>query len=131
MGGQYLMEPVSIRAKNPGAMWPGPVATKFGSREWWPCSGNNKIAVFPSYEQGGAAEFYLWATKYNLPLQDAIDKWSGHNSSDEYANFLLRHVPGLTLDTVISDDFLKSPMGLQFMKTQSQWEAGKPYPMTD
>ncbi len=126
------MEPVSIRTKNPGAMWPGSVATKFGSKEWIPCGGNNKCAVFPTFEQGAAAQFYLWFKSYSgMTLQAAIYKWSGHNSSDAYANFLTKHVPGLRMDDTITVDFLSSPKGLAFMKAQAQWEAGKPYPMTD
>ena len=126
------MEPVSIRIKNPGAMWPGAVATKFGSKEWIPCGGNNKCAVFPTFENGAAAQFYLWFKSYSgMPLQAAIYKWSGHNSSDAYAKFLTQHVPGLDLDDVISVEFLSGPKGLAFMKAQAHWEAGKPYPMTD
>jgi|SRR6185369_2337339 hypothetical protein len=126
------MEPVSIRTKNPGAMWPGPVATKFGSTEWIPCGGNNKCAVFSTFEQGAAAQFYLWATRYTqMTLADAIHKWSGHNSSPEYAAFMAKRIPSLTMDTVMTVAFLKSENGWRFMKAQSQWEAGKPYPMTD
>lgn len=126
------MEPVSIRTKNPGAMWPGTVATKFGSKEWIPCAGDNKCAVFPTFEQGAAAQFYLWATKYsNMSLSAAIYKWSGHNSSDAYAAFLGRRIPGLKMSDIITVDFLSGPTGLAFMKAQAQWEAGKPYPMTD
>lgn len=126
------MEPVSIRSKNPGAMWPGPVATKFGSKEWWPCAGNNKIAVFPTFEQGAAAEFYLWATKYSdMSLAAAIRRWSGENSPAEYAKFLQKRVPGVTLNTQLTPEFFQSEDGLKFMIAQSQWEAGKPYPMTE
>lgn len=113
-------------------MWPGPVSKKFGSTEWWPCAGNNKIAVFPTYEQGAAAQFYLWATKYsNMTLSEAILKWSGHNSSDAYAKFMAKRVPGITMDTFIHQQFLASPTGLEFMKAQAWWEAGMKYPMTD
>ena len=126
------MEPVSIRTKNPGAMWPGTVSKRFGSTEWIPCGGGNKAAVFPTYEQGGAAQFYLWAHNYSgMTLEAAIYKWSGHNSSPEYARFLSQHIPSLSMSTVITKDFLASPEGLTFMKVQAHWEAGKPYPMTD
>ena len=126
------MEPVSIRTKNPGAMWPGSVSKRFGSTEWIPCAGDNKCAVFPTFEQGAAAQFYLWATKYsNMTLSAAIYKWSGHNSSDAYAKFLSARIPGLTMNDKITDAFLSGPRGLAFMKAQAQWEAGKPYPMTD
>jgi hypothetical protein len=127
-----MTEPVSIRAKNPGAQWPGPISKKFGSTEWWPCGGNNKIAVFSTFEQGGAATLYLWANKYSdMPLSAAIYKWSGQNSSKAYADFLHKRVPEITLDTQITRALLNSPTGVQFMIAQSQWEAGKVYPMTE
>lgn len=113
-------------------MWPGVVATKFGSTEWIPCGGNNKCAVFPTFEQGAGAQFYLWFKSYSgMTLKDAIYKWSGHNSSDAYATFLAHKVPGVGMSVVITKDFLASSQGLAFMKAQSHWEAGKPYPMTD
>jgi hypothetical protein len=113
-------------------MWPGPVATRFGSKTWIPCGGNNKCAVFDTYVAGAAAQFYLWATKYsNIKLRDAIYKWSGHNSSPEYAAFLTKHIPGITMDTMLSPEFFRSEAGWKFMKAQAQWEAGQPYPMTD
>ena len=126
------MEPVSIRTKNPGAMWPGSVSQRFGSTGWIPCGGNNKCAVFPTFEQGAAAQFYLWATRYSpMKLSEAIFRWSGQNSSAAYTAFLSKRVPGITLDTVITRTFLESESGLLFMKAQAQWEAGQPYPMTD
>jgi hypothetical protein len=66
-----------------------------------------------------------------MTLQAAIYKWSGHNSSGAYADFLSRHVPGLSMSTVITRSFLASAQGRKFMAAQAQWEAGKPYPMTD
>lgn len=126
--------PVSIRCKNPGAMWPCALATQFGStsREMLKDAQHNQAAIFPTFEQGGAAQFALWAKNYTgKTLREAIEKWSGHNSSQEYAAQLAHHIPGLAMSTVISKGFLCSPHGLQFMKLQAQWEAGQPYPMTD
>ena len=59
-----------------------------------------------------------------------IRKWSGGNWSDSYADFLTSRT-GLTMGTPITLDLLASPAGLKLMKAQAQWEAGKPYPMTD
>lgn len=129
------MTAASIRTKNPSAMWPGPIATKFGSvsHEDLKDGQGNKIAIFPTFEQGGAAQFALWnsAGYKGKTLQDAIDKWSGHNSSNAYARSIAEHIPGLSLNTFITTSFLRSQNGLKFMKLQAQWEAGQPYPMTD
>lgn len=127
-----MPDPVSIRTKNPGAMWPGSVSRKFGSTEHEDLRDGNKAAIFPTFTQGAAAQFYLWAHSYSgLTLQSAIYKWSGHNSSSAYADFLSKHIPGLSMGDVITNEFLAGPKGLAFMKAQSQWEAGRPYPMSD
>lgn len=129
------MIPASIRNKNPSAMWPNPLATKFGSTSYETLHDGqgNKIATFPDYVHGGAAQFALWASKNYIgkSLRDAIKKWSGNNSPDAYAKSLAKAIPGLSMDTVITVDFLKSENGWRFMKVQAQWEAGQPYPMTD
>lgn len=127
-----MPEVVSIRTKNPGAMWPNAIATQFGSSSHEDLKDGNKAAIFPTFEQGAAAQFALWAKNYSgMTLQAAIYKWSGHNSSGAYADFLARHVPGLSMSTVITRSFLASQHGRSFMAAQAQWEAGKPYPMTD
>jgi hypothetical protein len=94
----------------------------------------NNIAVFPTKVMGAAAQIDLWRTSknyHNRRLQDAIHTWSGGNYVSSYMAFLMKRVPGLTPDTIIDDDFLKSGMGLAMMKAQAWHEAGKPYPMTD
>lgn len=126
------MEPVAIRTKNPGAMWPGSVSARFGSTSHENLADGNKAAIFPTFEQGIAAQFYLWKTKYaGLTLDQAIYKWSGHNSSKSYTNYLIRRVPGLTGKTVITEKFLSGPLGIEFMKAQARWESGTTYPVTD
>lgn len=127
-----MPEVVSIRTKNPGAMWPNAIATQFGSTSHEDLRDGNKAAIFPTFEQGAAAQFALWAKNYSgMTLQAAIYKWSGHNSSSAYANFLAQKLGGLGMETVITRSFLASRDGRAFMAAQAQWEAGKPYPMTD
>lgn len=126
-----MSEPVSIRTKNPGAMWPCAIATQFGSTSFESLADGNRAAVFPTCEQGAAAQFALWAKNYSgMPLQSAIYRWSGHNSSDEYATFIFSKTK-LAKTDVITRSYLSGPNGLVFMKAQAQWEAGRPYPMTD
>lgn len=134
-----MREPASIRYNNPGAMWGGSaLAKKWGAVQTVGLNdglgqGNN-IAVFPSMVKGAAAQIDLWHTSknyHNKRLQDAIHTWSGGNYVSSYIAFLIKRVHGLTPDTIIDDDFLRSGTGLAMMKAQAWHEAGKPYPMTD
>lgn len=134
-----MREPAAIRYNNPGAMWGGSaLAKKWGANQTVGLNdglgqGNN-IAVFPTKVKGAAAQFDLWhsSKRYNKKrLQDAIHTWSGGNWVTSYVKFLTDRCPGLTANTVIDDDFLKSEKGLALMKAQAWHEAGKPYPMTD
>jgi hypothetical protein len=123
---------VSIRTNNPGAMWGGKRAEKWGATDDLILKDgqNNHIAVFPTKVQGAAAQFDLWRANYTgLTLLAAIKKWSGGNSSPNYVAFLKKH--GVNFNDLITVDFLASPAGLSLMKAQAQWEAGTPYPMTD
>jgi hypothetical protein len=132
------MEPASIRYKNPGAMWGSALAIKWGaakkavSLKDGTGQGNN-IAVFPTYVQGMCAQIDLWrAPRYrNKPFNVGIKSWSGGNNVDSYVRFVLKRVPGMKADTIINDDFLRSPMGIAFLKAQAWHEAGKPYPAPD
>lgn len=126
--------PAAIRYKNPGAMWPNAIATKWGSTHWVQLmdAQRNKIAVFDDWVHGAAAQFDLWATKYTTgeTLKQLIDRWSGHNSPAQYVNFLQAQT-GASIDTVMTREFLASPAGWKLLKAQSRWEAGQPIPMSD
>lgn len=125
-----MADPASIRTNNPGAQWIGPVAREFGATDAVGLPGGNNAAVFPDPVAGAAAQFALLGRNYaNMPLSDAISKWSGGNSSQPYVDFLTKH--GVPADTVLTPEFLAGPGGLQFAKAQAHWEAGKPYPMSD
>jgi hypothetical protein len=128
-----MSDPASIRYKNPGAMWPGVRATKWGSTNYVTLNDGqgNKIAVFPTFVQGAAAQFDLWASNYTgMTLRAAIDKWSGHNSPSSYVSFLEKNT-GVGINTKVTRELLASPAGWKLLKAQSRWEAGKPIPMTD
>lgn len=129
-------EPASIRYNNPGAMWGGnKISRKWGERgnvalEDGTGQGNH-IAIFPDVVHGAAAQFDLWHHGYTgTTLKAAIRKWSGGNSSLAYMTFLEQHT-GLLANAVVNDALLASPTGIKLLKAQAQWEAGKPYPMTD
>lgn len=132
-----MSEPAAIRFNNPGAMWGkgNPIAKKWGATGTTMLNdglgqGNN-IAFFPTKLDGACAQFDLWRSGYcNRTLQAAITKWSGGNWSQPYANFLTQQT-GLTMGTQVTEELLASPRGWRLMKAQAQWEAGKPYPLTD
>jgi hypothetical protein len=137
------MAPASIRTKNPGAMWPGPIATKWGSRKWIYLNDGtgqgggghgNKIAIFDTFEDGICAQLDLWRSspKYKgKKLRDALRVWSGGNNVLSYINFVTARVPGITPETVMDDAFWRSPQGLGFLKAQAAHEAGQRYPAAD
>lgn len=133
-----MAEPASIRTKNPGAMWPGPTATKWGSTDFIALNDGtgqgNKIAIFDTWVQGICAQLDLWRTsdKYrNKQFSDAIAIWSGGNNVEDYIAYVLKRVPGMDRNTVMNDEFWKGPMGLAFLKAQAGHEAGKKYPAPD
>lgn len=130
-------ESASIRYNNPGAMWGkgNPIATRFGAKKTVGLNDglkqNNNIAVFPDMIHGAAAQFALWDHGYtSRTLAAAISKWSGGNSSLEYMKFLTKQT-GLKTSSPITRALLEGPTGIELLKAQAQWEAGKPYPMTD
>lgn len=137
------MEPASIRTKNPGAMWPGAIPTKWGSKKWVYLSDGtgqggggrgNKIAYFDTFEDGCCAQLDLWRTSANYknkPFAKAITVWSGGNHVESYIKFVTDRVPGMTRNTVMDDAFWRSPMALGFLKAQAWHEAGKRYPASD
>lgn len=128
-----MTTPASIRYKNPGAMWPGSRATKWGSTTHVTLTDaqHNEIAIFPDFVHGAAAQFDLWASNYtSMTLKAAIDKWSGHNSPASYVNYLQSQT-GVSINTVLTRSFFASDAGWKLLKAQSRWEAGQPIPMTD
>ncbi len=137
------MEPASIRYKNPGAMWPGALPTKWGSKRWVYLNDGtgqgggghgNKIAIFETWADGICAQLDLWRTSKNYKNKrfgDAIAIWSGGNHVESYIKFVCDRVPGMTRNTVMDDTFWRSSMAPGFLKAQAWHEAGKRYPAGD
>lgn len=135
--------PAAIQFKNPGAMWPGATATKWGSTKWqYLADGTgqgggghgNKIAIFDNWVDGIAAQMDMWRTSknyHNKRFADAIHIWSGGNHVPSYIAYLKARVPGLTENTIMDDDFWGSPMAIPFLKAQAAHEAGRSIPATD
>lgn len=126
-----MKEPASIRFRNPGAMYPGPSAKRFGSTGTEIIGGGHKIAVFDDPVKGAAAQFDLLSRAYaGMTLKDAIHKWSGGNSSDAYAQHISR-ATGIPLDGLLTRELLSDPnKAIPLAKTAADWEAGGQYPMT-
>lgn len=128
--------PAAIRNKNPGAMWPGKIATKWGSTKFENLADGqgNKIATFDTWVQGICAQLDLWRTSPNYkdkPFKVAIDTWDGHNNTPSYIAYVLKRVPGMTANTIMNDAFWSGPMGMEFLKAQAGHEAGQPMPVAD
>lgn len=126
------MEPASIRYNNPGAMWDGAIARKWGSRQHVVLADGQKnhIAIFPTRVAGAAAQFDLWRVSYTgMTLASAIRRWSGNNSAEAYARALSE--TGVSLSDKVTPELLAGPAGLALMKTQAHWEAGREYPLSD
>lgn len=130
--------PAAIQFKNPGAMWPGAIATKWGSKKWQYLSDGtgqgggghgNKIAIFDAWVPGICAQLDLWRTSKNYKnkrFADAIDIWCGHNHVADYIAHVTKRVPGMTANTIMNDAFWRGPMAMPFLKVQAAHEAGKP-----
>lgn len=124
-------DPASVRYWNPGGQYPGPVATRWGSTRSEVIGGGHPIAVFPDPVSGAAAHFDLLRSNYaNMPLSDALRRWSGGNNADAYTANVTRQT-GLAPDTVITPQFLMGPQGLALAQAMAAHEAGRSYPLTD
>lgn len=127
--------PAAIRFNNPGAMWPGPSAEKFGAvgSETLRDGQGNKIAVFPDAVSGAAAQFDLLSSdKYvGKTVGYAMRKWSGGNSVAQYLRVIERET-GVKASTPLTPELMNKPeFAIPFAKAMATQEAGKPYPLSD
>lgn len=126
----------AVRANNPGAMWFAPWQSKYGvlgrqNLRDGTGQGNN-IALFPTKEAGGAAQFELLNRRYSgKTLAAAVKLWSGGNSWAPYAVKLARTI-GVPLNTPLSAILQDRELATLFAKTAAAHEAGlSSYPMSD
>lgn len=129
------MIPASIRNNNPGAMYPGKSAKKFGSRTHEILrskDGVHKIATFPTSIHGAAAQFDLLHTSYrNMTIEKAIAKWCGGFYVSTYIK-VLEGQGGVKRTDVLTSEILKNPVcAIPLAKAMAQQEAGREYPMSD
>lgn len=131
--------PASIRNRNPGAQEPGPSSRKFGSTTHevlkWTYKGKpatNKIATFPTSQNGAAAMFHLLNRKYTgRSIEKAIEKWCGGYYAGAYAKALEAHGNCKASDTLTSDLVQNPDFAIALCKAMARVEAGQDYPMTD
>src|SRR5690606_13153203 len=123
--------PASVRNNNPGAMYPGKIASLFGATGEENLSTGHKIARFENPIQGAAAQFALLNSFYkDMTLKDALNKWSGGNNVDSYVSFVQQRT-GLSPNTPITTELLQSPVGVALTKAMSAFETGREFPLAD
>lgn len=130
------MTPASIRNNNPGAMYPGPSARKFGSTSFEVLhskDGEHKIATFPDGVSGAAAMFDLLASPAytGRTLEAAIRKWCGGFRPESYLH-VLQSRAGVTGDTPLTAELVRDPaFAIPLCKAMAVQEAGREFPMSD
>mgnify|MGYP005614703781 CR=1 FL=1 len=127
--------PASIRNNNPGAMYPGKSAKKFGSRSFEVLKskdGVHKIATFPTPVHGAAAQFDLLHNSYcGMPLEKAITKWCGAYYVSTYLK-VLETSGGIKRTDVLTKEHMKDPkIAIPLARAMALQEAGRDFPMDD
>lgn len=128
--------PASIRNKNPGAMYPGQAATKFGSRSYQTLvskDGTHRIATFPTDEQGAAAQFWLLSqpsyANGKRTIEECIKKWCGGFYVSTYLK-VLESQAGVTRKSVLTQKMLRDPsIAIPLARAMALQEAGRDYPL--
>lgn len=138
------MIPASIRNNNPGAIYPGSSAKKFGSTSFEVLKskdGTHKIATFPTSIHGAAALFDLLhngrapvtkTLRYrDQKLRDAIKTWCGDYHLPTYIKVVTAHCD-VAVDDVLTTDLLRDPQrAIPLAKAMALQEAGRKYPLED
>ena len=129
------MIPASIRNRNPGAMYPGPSAKKFGSTSFETLrsrDGVHKIATFPTDQHGAAAMFDLLASKYvGMSIEAAIKKWCGGYYASTYIK-VLEGKGGVTASDPLTLALVRDPQtAIPLARAMAWQEAGRDYPLDD
>ncbi len=127
------MTAASIRHANPGAMYPGPSARRYGSTATGLLeNGKHQIATFPTPMAGAAALFDLLARGYmDRTLEAAITRWCGSNFATEYLRGIEERT-GLWKGTWLDLAWLSDPSNaVPLAIAMARHEAGQDYPLTE
>ena len=136
--------PASIRNCNPGSIYPGPSASRFGARGEQRLDsrdGRHRIATFPDAISGAAALFdnlcharpdrtrpYYYRGQ---ALSAAIPTWCGKINGPRYLR-VIEERTGLTPDVVLDLEFLRDPERVvPLARAMALHEAGRPFPLAD
>lgn len=125
--------PASIRNSNPGAIYPGASAKKYGSTRFESLLGGKyKIATFDSPANGAAALFDLLGCAYlDRPLFKVIEKWCGDLYAAEYLSGIEKRT-GIKKDEWIDIDKLRDPsFAVPLAMAMARHEAGREYPLSE
>lgn len=127
--------PASIRNNNPGAMYPGKSAKKFGATSHEVLrskDGVHKIATFPTPVHGAAAQFDLLAASYcGMPIEKAITKWCGAFYVGTYLKVLEEKAGVKRTDTLTKDMLRRPEVGIPLARAMAWQEAGRDFPLDD
>lgn len=138
-----MITPASVRTNNPGAMYPGPSAKKFGGATFEVLKskdGTHKIAKFPSPIHGAAAQFDLLMHgrdplgRYRYrgkTVRAAIEVWCGGFYSSTYLK-VLEEKGGIKTSDVLTEQLILNPdVAIPLCKAMAWQEAGKDFPLDD
>jgi hypothetical protein len=136
------MTPATIRNRNPGAIYPGPSAKRFGglgAETLVSEDGAHPIVKFPTMVHGAAAMFHnLFNAKdrrgyyyRGQPLGKAIETWCGKIRAQSYLA-LIKQLTGLVPGHTLTEEFLRDPdRVIPLAKAMARHEAGENYPLDD
>lgn len=134
--------PASIRNRNPGAIYPGPSARRFGARATETLvsrDGRHQIASFSDATSGAAALFDNLCHagpkggRYyrDKSIDAAIRTWCGGHHAEAYLRVIARRA-GLARDTVLDLAFLRDPARVIPLARAMAWqEAGQDFPLDE
>lgn len=128
------MIPATIRNRNPGGMYPGPSAKKFGSTRFETLrsrDGTHKIATFPTHLHGAAALFDLLDRSYTgKTVEQAIEKWCGGYYVSTYLK-VLQQKGNIPPNLALTKSFLRDhSRSIDLVRAMAWQEAGQDYPLT-
>ena len=84
--------------------------------------------AFDSPVKGAAAHFALLAQKYSgVPLEQTVNEWRKGQGGGEFVS----GQTGLSPDTPITPELLRSPQGIALVKAMADLDAGGKAPLTD
>jgi hypothetical protein len=127
------MIPATIRNRNPGGMYPGPSAKKFGSTRFETLrskDGTHKIASFPTHLHGAAALFDLLDRSYTgKTIEQAVEKWCGGHYVSTYLK-VLQQKGNIPPNLALTKSFLRDHgRSIDLVRAMSWQEAGQDYPL--